>query len=112
MESSSHGTDEAILIDLADRLSAARLARNLTQAQLARSAGISKRTRERMEAGKSAQVTSLIRVLRALDLLDAFAQLLPPPQPGPVELLRRAGKPPERASGTAQPPSKPWTWAE
>jgi len=113
METTAHGTDESILTDIGARLSAARLSRNLTQAQLARSAGVSKRTIERLEAGQSAQLTSFIRVLRALDLLAGLELLLPPPQPSPMDLLRRAGKTPRRASGgTVAPPAKPWTWAE
>lgn len=105
-------TDEAILADLGARLSSVRLSRDLTQAQLAQDAGVSKRTVERIEAGQSAQLTSFIRILRSLDLLDGLELLLPPPHPGPMDLLRRAGKPPQRASGTTTSPSKPWTWAD
>ena len=105
-------TDEAILADLGARLGAVRLSRNLTQAQIARNAGVAKRTVERIEAGQSAQMTSFIRILRSLDLLDGLDLLLPPPKPAPMELLRRAGKTPQRASGTTPSPPKPWTWGD
>ena len=98
-------------------MSAARLARDLTQAQLAREAGVGKRTLERMEAGASASMTSFIRVLRALGLLDRLGLLLPSPEPTPMELLRRQGKQPQRASGSRAEPAEPgseepWTWGD
>ena len=112
MTNLDQGTDEAILAELGARLSSARLSRDLTQAQLARDAGVSKRTVERMEAGHSAQLTSFIRILRTLDSLDGLASLLPPPEPGPMDLLRRAGKRPQRATGAGAPTDEPWTWGE
>ena len=105
-------TDEAILADLGNRLTSARLSRDLTQAKLAHNAGVSKRTVERVEAGHSTQLVSLIRILRALDLLGGLASLAPPPQPGPMELLRTLGKTPQRASGRLNRPDEPWTWAD
>ena len=105
-------TDEAVLAELGARLSSVRLSRNLTQAQLAQDAGVSKRTVERIEAGQSAQLTSFIRILRTLDLLDGLELLLPPPRPGPMDLLRRAGKPPQRATGSTTSYVEPWTWAD
>lgn len=114
MRLSAIHTDEAILGEIGERLAATRLSRNLTQAALARDAGVSKRTVERMEAGESAQLTSLLRVLRALDLLEGLEALLPPVRPGPMELLRAGGRPRQRASGGAPEPaaSGPWSWAD
>jgi putative transcriptional regulator len=51
MKINAHLTDEAVLRELGERLSAARVSRNLTQAHVAEEAGISKRTLERLEAG-------------------------------------------------------------
>lgn len=112
MAHSNQRTDEVILADLGSRLSTRRLSRNLTQAQLAHDAGVSKRTVERIEAGHSAQLTSFIRILRALDLLPRLELLLPPPQPEPMELLRRAGRARRRARGRTTPPDEPWSWAD
>jgi transcriptional regulator with XRE-family HTH domain len=108
----AYSSDEAILADLGTRLGAARLARNATQAELAREAGVSKRTLERLEAGQPTQFTSFIRVLRALDQLDGLDLLLPAAEPGPMDLLRSAGKVPQRASKGGRPPSKPWSWGD
>ena len=82
-------SDEALLTEIGTRLARRRLDRNLTQAQLARQAGISKGTVERMESGGSTQVTNLIRVLRVLDLLQNVDSLIPPPVPSPIQQLRQ-----------------------
>lgn len=114
MRFATRQTDEAVLAEIGERLSAARLARNLTQAALASDAGISKRTLERMEAGESAQLTSFLRVLRALDLLEGLEALLPPARPEPMELLRAGGHARQRASPSESEagPDEPWSWGE
>lgn len=111
MNFSLQQTDDSILEEIGTRLSAARLARNLTQADLARDAGISKRTLERLEAGESAQLTSFIRLLRALDLIEGLGALLPAARPGPIELLEAGGKPRQRASGD-EVSGEPWSWGD
>ena len=112
MNYSDQHTDEAVLAELGARLSSLRLSRGMTQAELAHDAGISKRTVERIEAGQSTQLTSFIRILRTLDLLDGLELFLPPPQPGPMDLLRRSGRTPQRASGSTAPLDEPWTWGD
>jgi len=109
---SEQRTDDAILAELGTRLSSVRLSRDLTQARLAHHAGVSKRTVERIEAGHSAHLTSFVRILRTLDLLDGLELLLPPSQPGPIDLLRLAGSSPQRATGSSVPAGEPWTWAD
>ena len=92
-------SDEAILTELGKRLAQHRLDRHMTQAALAEQAGVAKRTVERIEAGASAQMSSVIRILRTLDLLPGFERMLPQPQPSPIEMLKRKGKQRKRASG-------------
>ena len=70
-------TDDALLQELGRRIAQQRLDRNLSQAQLAEQAGISKRTLERLEAGASAtQLSLFLRVLRQLDLLERLDLLI------------------------------------
>ena len=103
--------DAAALRELGQRLTRARLDRNLTQADLAREAGVSKRTVERLEAGESTQLGNLLRVLRALDLLGRLDALVPDSAPSPVEQLRLAGRTRERVRrATSRKGAKPWTW--
>ncbi len=107
-------TDEAILAEVGERITRRRLERQLTQAALARQAGIAKRTLERVEAGETAQMNTVIRIFRVLDLLPNLDQMLPTSKPGPLEVMRRKGKVRKRASSQQPRPAKdkPWTWGD
>lgn len=112
MKISNQLSDDAILAELGERITHRRVEFNLTQAQLAHESGVSKRTVERLENGASVQLTSLIRVLRALALLDGLEMLLPAAKPGPMELLRH-GKLRQRVKpSSVQEKKGEWTWAD
>jgi transcriptional regulator with XRE-family HTH domain len=107
-------TDEAVLSELGSRLERTRLERNLTQRELADEAGVERKALQRIEAGESVRLTSFIRVLRALGLLDALDRLVPEPAPSPIELLELHGKKRRRASGMrgkrAPSPERAGSW--
>ncbi len=107
-------SDGAILAELGERITRRRLDHQLTQAALAREAGVAKRTLERVEAGATAQMSTIIRIFRVLDLLPALDQVLPASKPGPIELMKRKGKTRRRASSQARSPEQqaPWTWGD
>lgn len=107
-------SDAALLQELGQRIARLRLERNLSQAQLAEQAGISKRTLERLEAGAAAtQLSLFLRVLRQLDLLERLDLLLPEPQPSPIALLERQEGRRKRASRRPQSkPEAPWSWGQ
>jgi len=108
-------TDEGILRELGARLTGARLERNLTQAALAEQAGVSKRTVERLESGEVAtQLSSFLRVCRALGLVDRFDTLVSESVAGPMAKLKLQGRKRQRASGQKRPSAEPkkWTWGE
>lgn len=115
MKKSKHVTADALLSDLGGRLARVRLDRNLTQAELAEQAGVSKRTVERLESGSAAtQLSGFIRVCRALGLLARFDALIPESLPSPIVQLKLRGKQRQRASSTKTPdhPSKKWVWGD
>jgi len=105
-------TDKAILTEIGARVARRRLDLELTQAAVAEQAGIAKRTLERIEAGHSAQMSSVIRILRVLDGLPGLDRMLPEAGPRPMELLKGKGKVRRRALGqrVKSQPEKPWTW--
>lgn len=109
-------TDEAVLAELGARLAQRRLALRLTQAELANQAGVGKRTVERIEAGHSAQLTSLIRLLRVLQLMPALHALVPESSARPMDLLKQQARLPQRVRKRAdeERPSdgEPWSWGE
>jgi transcriptional regulator with XRE-family HTH domain len=112
MEISKLLSDEAILAELGERIARSRIDLQLTQAELAEQAGISKRTLERIESGASAQMSSMVRILRVLELLPRLEQMFPETGPTPMELLRHKGKTRQRAStrGRDQQSDESWTW--
>ena len=105
-------SDGAVLSEIGQRLARQRIRLNLTQEKLAEEAGVSKRTVERIERGNSAQLLSIVRVMRELGLLGGLYHALPTPGPGPIELLQGAGRPRRRASSARQAPAKPWVWGD
>ena len=115
MKITKQAIDEAVLGELGGRLARARLERNLTQAQLAAQAGVSKSTVQRLESGHVAtQLSGFIRVCRVLDLLERFDLLVPEPVPSPVEQLKLYGRQRRRASAgrKAKAPAKKWQWGD
>jgi len=106
-------TDEAILGELGGRLAQRRLELQLSQETLAEQAGVSKRTVERVEAGATTQMSSMIRVMRGLGLLERLEALVPEAVPRPMELLKLKGKARKRVRTTKKPAAeKPWTWGD
>ena len=107
-------TDAAILAELGQRLAQARLARNLKQEDLALAAGLSKHTVERLETGRSVQLSNFIRVLRGLKLAQNLEQLIPGSAPSPLAQLKLRKKQRHRASSPREPLPLPgpWTWGD
>lgn len=115
MKITKHATNDAVLAELGGRLARIRLERNLTQAQLAGQAGVSKRTIERLETGAVAtHLSGFIRVCRVLDVLDRFDALVPEPVPSPVAQLKLRGRQRQRASAAKaiKPSAKNWQWGD
>jgi transcriptional regulator with XRE-family HTH domain len=109
----SIATSEQIEKALCERLEKVRLARNITQLQLAEEAGIALRTVRRMEKGLGVSLDTFIRVLTALGLQANFEILLPDPQVRPMERAAEKG----RERKYARPKGKKsestgWTWGD
>ncbi len=107
-------TDDAVLAELGARIAGRRVELQLTQAAVAEQAGIAKRTLERMEAGQTSQLATLVRVLRVLDATSGLDNLIPESGPRPMDLLKRKGKVRQRATGrrATKATGKPWRWDE
>ena len=109
-------TDTALLAEVGRRLMRVRLERNMTQAELAREAGVGVRTVQRLETGASAsQLSIFLRVCRVLGILEGLDVLLPDTEPGPLELLHHRGAPRKRATGSRARTgvvAEPWRWGD
>jgi len=109
-------TNAAVLAEIGPRLAHRRIESGLTQSALARQAGVGRSTVERLEAGHSTQVSSFIRILRVLGLLEQFLNIVPEPGPSPMALLKGQRKTRKRASRkrqlTVEKPTREWTWSD
>ena len=123
-------TDSAVLAELGRRLARHRLERNWTQAELAAEAGVGQATVQRAERGESVQMTSMIKLLRTLELLGGLDLAVPESIDLPIaQLEREQRKLRRRASGAVgarsaapgpgdgeAPPAesgeRPWTWGD
>ena len=106
-------TDAAILQDIGARIARYRLNRNMTQEALAKEAGVSLPTINRLEKGHSTQLTSFLRVLRVLNIADNLDALIPGPVESPLQKLKMQGKKRRRASGTKDKnDTHEWSWDE
>ncbi len=101
-------TDQ-VLNEIGVRLAKQRVQAKLTQAGLAEKAGVSKRTIERIEAGNSIQLSTMIQVLRVFKLLEPFGLALSEEKPeAPV---KKKSKPVQaKKSSPDEPPSKSHSW--
>jgi len=137
MKFANDQSDDAVLREIGNRITRYRLNQDKTQAALAHEAGVSHRTMIRAEHGHSVQASSLIRILRALQLvenLDALIPepvqasslirilralqlvenldaLIPEPAVSPVQQLKMQGKQRQRASSKLERPQKENTWS-
>ncbi|MGH2878822.1 MAG: helix-turn-helix domain-containing protein [Solirubrobacteraceae bacterium] len=116
-------TESAVLAELGGRLMRHRHERNWTQAQAAAEAGIGQATLQRAERGESVQMTSMIKLLRALGLLGALDAAVPESIELPIARLereqpavrrrvrhgRRESSAKSQADGSQQ---QPWRWGD
>jgi transcriptional regulator with XRE-family HTH domain len=115
-------TDAAVLAELGRRLARHRLERNWTQAQMADQAGVGQATVQRAERGESVQMTSMVKLLRTLELLGGLDAAVPESVELPIARLEREQRRVRRrASGggrrgrpnePVEPSGGAWTWGD
>lgn len=87
-------TIDELAREMGERLRHCRLRRRLEQTELAERAGLSDRTVRALEKGTGSSVDSLLRVMKALGILEGLDALVPPePSVDPLVLLRRKDMP-------------------
>ncbi len=95
----NQSSNEAVVRLMGQRLERLRLQANITQADLAASAGISLGTVKRAEGGKGLSLLNLVALLRALGKLSALDSFLPEPPLDPLAVRDNKGRYRQRASG-------------
>ena len=100
MLNSKEMTDKAIAQELGEWIKKIRLSKpggGITQAALAKRAGVNRSTVVALEQGRG-KLETLIPVLRSLDALEFLNNLAPPSDISPLQLARRQGSKRKRAS--------------
>lgn len=105
-------SDRAVIEEIGRRITRRRIDMNLTQAMLAERAGIGKRTVERLENGDSTQLSSVVRMLRVLDLLPAVDAMIPEARIKPLDVVKLKGRQRKRASPGRPKTSAKWEWQD
>lgn len=105
--------DNIILTELGSRIKRNRLNKNISQQELARQSGVSYKTITRLESGQSVQLLSLLKILRALSLLQNLDALLPEIHESPIQKLEMKGKTRKKAYPKKKDDAKnKWVWGE
>ncbi len=95
-----HLTGSEILGTIGQRLRQRRLERNLSVEQLAAHAGLNRKTILALEAGEDIRLSSLLKILRSMNLLGLLESAIPDTLPGGAALSangqrrQRASAPP------------------
>lgn len=89
--------DDGIAKELGSRFKAHRLNTNLTQQELAESAGLSLNAIKNLEAGRCS-LSTLIAAMRELHLLNELDHFAPPAEISPMAMAALKGKKRKRAS--------------
>ena len=79
-------------MELGKRIREKRIQKRFKQSALAQRAGISIYTLQKMEYGKSYNVSTLIQVLRALNELEQLDNFLPEVEISPIDILTSKDK--------------------
>jgi transcriptional regulator with XRE-family HTH domain len=83
-------TTQEWLEEMGSGIRARRVGAGVTQEELARRAGLGLGALKHLESGAGANLTTLVKVVRALGAEDWLSALAPPPEPtvSPMQLLR------------------------
>lgn len=92
-------SNNAIISIIGNYIKQQRLAQNKKQADVAEHSGVNRWTITQIEKGKAISLTSLIQILRALDLLNVFDTFKIEKQISPIELAKQEKQKRQRASG-------------
>ncbi|NTU54034.1 MAG: helix-turn-helix transcriptional regulator [Chlorobiaceae bacterium] len=103
-------SDEALAGQIGAFVRHHRLEQNRSQDALAHAAGISRSTLSLLERGETVTLSTLIRVLRVLDLLQVMDAFVAEQRVSPLALARIQKEKRQRASGTQSSDTTEHKW--
>ncbi len=102
-------SNQVILEELGNRIRDNRIAREISQNQLSEKTGVSVRTIQNVESGKSISLANLISILRVLRLVENLDLLIPEQKVNPYDMLN-IGKRRQRVSKKIKKDT--WKWGD
>lgn len=113
MKITQKSTDSEIMAEIGKRLKRYRIDSGFSQTELADRTGISAKTISNLEDGMQGNMLTLIRVLRALKLLDNLELIAPNQDDRPVDFLYYNERAPQRVSRNRHNKErKEWKWGD
>ena len=91
MKYNFYNNNEIINI-LGEKLQAYRISKNISQKELAEKSGINRVSISKIENGSPTSISTLIEIMRALDILDNIDLLFPAVVKSPKEILKEEQK--------------------
>jgi transcriptional regulator with XRE-family HTH domain len=89
--------DPEIVREICRSIKQIRINKNISQQEIADTAGLDRTTISRMESGRAVNLLTLVQVLRALDRLDLFDVFKTQEVVSPIKLLKEQEKKRKRA---------------
>jgi transcriptional regulator with XRE-family HTH domain len=94
--------NEVILKTLGMQIRQMRLNKNLTQIQLAQSAGVSRSAISQLENKGIGTMNSFVQILRALEKIEILNYFITEAPVSPIQIAKLRGKTRQRASGNVK----------
>lgn len=91
-------SDDAICVEMGERIKSLRLRKNLTQEDVARLTNLSLNPIKSLEHGQ-AKLSTIVAVMRVLGNLDALDSFIPEAPVSPMQIVKMHGKKRQRGSG-------------
>lgn len=111
MRISNNQNELFILKELGERIRQYRIARDLTQTELANMCGISLSTETRIENGEDTKFSNIIKIMNALNISENLDVLIPEQKPD-LKAIFEQKAPRQRASRSNKKDDSLWTWGE
>ena len=103
-------SDKALAHSIGEFVQHHRLLQNKTQDEVSKAAGISRSTLSLLERGENISLSTLLQVLRVLDLLHILEAFKVTQEISPIEYVQLQKKRKQRASGNIQEPLGDLEW--
>ena len=104
-------TDKQIVEETAKRIAKLRIANGLSQNDVAKRTGLSRHTISNIENGNSFTVENLVKVMRALGIIDRLETLIPTANQSPYVLVKNKGEK-KRVFSSKKIKNQEWQWGE